>query len=281
MKQLLATLSALMVSVMLANACANDAGTTTDALRIVSMSPTATEILFAVGASDHVVAVDKSSDFPPEAPTSNLDGFSPNVEAIVAFDPTMVYLESSGDLQPALETLGIEVVVQAAAVSLEDTYTQIREVGRLTGLTENAEMLASDLKQQIETLVANAPDASGLTYYHELAPTLYSVTSTTFIGAVYELFGLRNVADPAEGSSFGYPQLSNEFLVDADPDLIFIADTICCGQSAETVASRPGWQQMTAVQNGNIIELDDSIASRWGPRIIHFVNAIAEALRNL
>ena len=270
-----------MVSVMFAVACGSGTSNQVEDLRIVSLSPTATEMLFAVGAGEAVVAVDKSSDFPAEAPTTSLDGFSPNVEAIAAFDPNMVFLESAGDLREALETLGIQVVVQEAAVSIADTYTQIREVGQLTGFSENAEMLASDLQQQIETLVANAPDASGLSYYHELSPTFYSVTSTTFVGAVYELFGLENVADPAQGSSFGYPQLSNEFIIDADPDLIFIADTICCEQTTETVASRPGWQQMTAVQNGNIIELNDSIASRWGPRIIHFVNAISTALRNL
>ena len=114
-------------------------------------------------------------------------------------------------------------------------------------------------------------------------PTLYSVTSSTFVGAVYGLFGLENAADPADadGSSFGYPQLSDEYLVDVDPDLIFLADTICCQQNAATVAERPGWEQLKAVQNGNVIELNDDIASRWGPRIVEFIATIAEALRNL
>lgn len=252
-------------------------------LRVVSISPTATEMLFAVGAGDLVVAVDQYSYFPDEAPVTNLDGFTPNVEAIATFEPDIVLMQSSGDVQAALETLGIQVVVQNAAVSIDDTYAQITQIGDVTGQQDQAAALVTQMQTEIESLVASAPDASGLSYFHELDPTLYSVTSSTFVGAVYGLFGLENVADPADvdGSAFGYPQLSDEYLVDADPDLIFLADTLCCGQDAVTVAERPGWDQLSAVQNGNVIELSDDIASRWGPRIVEFIAMISEALRNL
>ncbi len=252
-------------------------------LRIVSISPTATEMLFAVGAGDLVVAVDQYSYFPEEAPVTDLDGFSPNVEAIAAFEPDIVLMQSSGDLQAALETLGIQVVVQNAAVSIDDTYEQILQIGDVTDHQDDASALVNQMHTEIESLVASAPDASGLSYFHELDPTLYSVTSSTFVGEVYSLFGLDNVADPADadGSSFGYPQLSDEYLVDVDPDLIFLADTLCCRQNVATVAERPGWEQMSAVQNGNVIELSDDIASRWGPRIVEFIAMISEALRNL
>jgi len=278
----ISTLTALLLLLVCA-ACTSNVASDETSLRIVSLSPTATEMLFAVGAGDLVVAVDQYSDFPAEAPTTDLDGFTPNAEAIAAYEPDIVFLESAGELQPALESIGIRVVVQNAAVTLADTYAQISEVGQVTGYQENAETVNQQLRTQIAKLVAAAPDAKGLSYYHELDPTLYSVTSATFVGAVYQMFGLENVADPADanGTSFGYPQLSDEYLVDADPDLIFLADTLCCEQSTDSVAQRPGWEQLSAVQNGNVIELDDSIASRWGPRIIHFVNAISEALRNL
>ena len=248
-------------------------------LRVVSISPTATEMLFAVGAGDLVVAVDQYSYFPDEAPVTDLDGFSPNVEAIAAFEPDIVLMQSSGDVKAALETLGIQVVVQDAAVSIDDTYAQIAQIGDVTGQQDQATALVTQMQTEIESLVASAPDASGLSYFHELDTTLYSVTSSTFVGAVYSLFGLENAADPADpdGSAFGYPQLSDEYLVDADPDLIFLAD----GQDAVTVAERPGWDQLSAVQNGNVIELSDDIASRWGPRIVEFIAMISEALRNL
>ena len=259
------------------------AETTEAPLRIVSLSPTATEMLFAVGAGDLVVAVDQYSDYPDEAPVTDLDGFSPNVEAIAAYEPDIVVMVSGGDVQAGLEALGIEVLVQDAAASLDDTFAQILEIGEVTGHSSDARTVVSRMQTEIESLTADAPDATGLSYFHELDPTLYSVTSTTFVGAVYALFGLENVADPADadGSAFGYPQLNDEYLIDTDPDLIFLADTLCCGQDASTVAERPAWEQLRAVQNGNVIELSDDTASRWGPRIVEFIAAISEAVRNL
>lgn len=260
-----------------------DSESVDDSLRIISISPTATEMLFAVGAGDQVVAVDDYSYFPEEAPVTDLSGFSPNVEAIAAFEPDIVFMQPNGDVQAALETLGIQVVVQDAAVSIDDTYEQITQIGDVTNQQVQANALVAEMRAEIEELIAEAPDGNGLSYFHEIDPTLYSVTSSTFVGAVYSLFGLKNAADPADadGSAFGYPQLSDEYLVDADPDLIFLADTLCCGQNAATVGERPGWEQLSAVQNGNVIELNDDIASRWGPRIVEFITAISEALRNL
>jgi iron complex transport system substrate-binding protein len=137
------------------------------------------------------------------------------------------------------------------------------------------------IRSALEELAASVPERDDpLTYYHEVDDTLYTVTSQTFIGEIYALAGLENVADPADpdGAAGGYPQLSAEFLVDADPDLIFLADTVCCGQTAQTVAARPGWDALSAVQAGRIIELDDDIASRWGPRVVDFLETIVAAV---
>jgi iron complex transport system substrate-binding protein len=90
--------------------------------------------------------------------------------------------------------------------------------------------------------------------------------------------GLQNIADPADDSGFGYPQLSAEFILEADPDFIFLADTVCCRQSAATLAERPGWDTLAAVRNGRVIELDDSVASRWGPRIVDFLRIVTTAV---
>jgi iron complex transport system substrate-binding protein len=119
-----------------------------------------------------------------------------------------------------------------------------------------------------------------LSYYHELDNTLYTVTSTTFIGEVYALARLVNVADPADpdGSAWGYPQVSAEYLLNADPDIIFLADTKCCAQDVAAVAARPGWANLTAVSRGRVVELDDDVASRWGPRIVEFLRSIVEAV---
>ena len=248
-------------------------------LVIVSMSPTATEMLFAIGAGDYVVAADNNSNFPAEAPTNDeLTNFPVNVEGILSFEPTLVV--TSGPIE-GLADVGIEELVLPFAATLDDTYTQIEQLGAATGQIGEAAELVGQIQTDIAAIVeATATPDAGLTYYHELDDTLFSSTSSTFVGQVYSLFGLENVADAADpdGESFGFPQLNEEFLVTADPDLIFLADTICCGQTAETVAARPGWDGLSAVTNGNVIELNDDIASRWGPRLVDYVQAISDAI---
>ncbi len=248
--------------------------------RIVSISPTGTEMLFAVGAGDRVVAVDEYSYFPQEAPVTDLSGWNPNIEAIASYAPDLVVVQTGSEAIVGLEALGIEVFSHDAPVQMEDVYDQIEQLGAVTGQEDEAAQLNTSMQSQIAELIAVAPDASGLTYYHELDNTLYSVTSSTFVGGVYSLFGLSNVADAADadGMAGGYPQLSDEYLLDEDPDIIFLADTKCCGQTAQTVAERPGWDQLTAVQMGRVVELDDDVVSRWGPRLVNFVEAISEAL---
>ena len=246
--------------------------------KVVSLSPTATEVLFAIDAGDQVVAVDDQSDFPAGAPTSDLSGFEPNIEAIAALDADLVVVmfDAGGETVAALEAVGIPVIVHGAAVDLEDAYTQIEQLGAATGNLAAAASLVASMQDDIERIVA-ATDAGGITYYHEVDPTLYAATSNTFVGALYTMLGLSNIADDADDGS-GYPQLSAEIVVAEDPDLVFLADTLCCDQSAVTVATRPGWNTLSAVTGGGVIELDDSVASRWGPRVVEFLETVAAAV---
>lgn len=247
---------------------------------IVSISPTSTEVLFAIGAGSQVIAVDDQSNFPADAPVTDLTGFSSSAESIAAFDPDLVFLSfDPGDLVSGLKALGIPVVVHGAAASLDDAYEQIQQAGVLTGNEDSALMLIGDIRDQIDSLASQLPlREEPLTYYHELDNTYYSLTSSTFVGEIYDHFGLVNIADPADADGFGYPQLSEEFIIEQDPDLIFLADTKCCGQNAKTVAARPGWEQLTAVQTGRVVELDDDIASRWGPRVSVLLAEISAAI---
>jgi iron complex transport system substrate-binding protein len=247
---------------------------------IVSLSPTATEILFAIGAGDQVIAVDDQSNHPAEAAAkaSELSGYEPNVEAIAAYEPDLVVHDGTTDLATSLDTLGIPNWVGPAAMSFDDIYVQIEQLGAATGHVAEAAALVANMQADIAEAVASVPTLeTPLVFFHELDPTFYSVTSNTFIGQVYGLFGLRNVADTAEGTS-DYPQLSAEFLISQSPDLIFLADTKCCGETVETVAARPGWDAITAVTNGGVIELDDDVASRWGPRVVELVQTIADSV---
>jgi cobalamin transport system substrate-binding protein len=246
--------------------------------RIVSLSPTATEDLFAIGAGEQVIAVDDQSNFPPEAPTTELSGFEPNVEAIAGFEPDLVvFATDPGDLGSSLEGLGITALQLDAAPTLEVAYEQIEQLGLATGHADEARALVDEMRSKIEGLVNAADPAPGTSFYYELDDTLYSVTSETFIGQLFELLGLENIADEVGTGSGGYPQLSAEYILASDPDLIFLADTKCCGQSLETVSRRPGWHELSAVTGGDVVPLNDDVASRWGPRIVDLLGRIAKA----
>jgi len=247
--------------------------------RIVSLSPTATEMVYAIGAGDQVQAVDDQSNFPPQAPRTKLSGFQPNVEAIAGYRPDLVLLsDNEQDVVAGLDRLSIPTLLLPAAQKLDDTYGQIGLLGKATGHPSEAMATVTKMKADIDAIVAGIPErVAPLTYYHELDDTLFTVTSHTFIGQIYSLVGLKNIADKADKEGSGYPQLSAEYLVKADPDLIFLADTKCCGQSAQTLAKRSGFANLTAVKNGAVIPLDDDIASRWGPRVVDFLRTVAAA----
>jgi iron complex transport system substrate-binding protein len=248
--------------------------------RIVSLSPTATEDLFAIGAGKQVIAVDDQSDYPRAAPRTKLSGFTPNVEAVVAYHPDLVVISySPKDFAGALAKAHIRVLLQPFATTFKDAYAQMLQLGRVTGHVAEAKALVGRMKSRIAKLVKAAPKKS-LAVYNELTPDYYSATGASIIGEIFKLFGLKNIADAAPGASTsGAVQLSAEYIVSADPDLIVLADTRCCGQSRAAVASRPGWGTITAVRKGAIAVIDDSIASRWGPRLVNFVNAVASALK--
>lgn len=253
--------------------------------RIISLSPTHTEMLFAIGAGDQVVAVDDFSNYPAEAvqKMTDLSGFAPNVEAIASFDPDLVVTDGTNpDLLDQLDSLGIARWEGPAAVTFDDVYAQIEELGAATGNTDGAAEVVSSMRAEIDEITAGLPELDGpLTYYHELDNTYFSITSDTFIGYVYSQFGLRSIADLAEGSGGPYPQLNAEFILSEDPDLIYLACTTYCGETAASLAGRDGWDQLSAVQNGLVIELDDDTSSRWGPRIVDFYRQVADGISAL
>jgi cobalamin transport system substrate-binding protein len=250
--------------------------------RIVSMSPTATEMLFAIGAGGQVAAVDSNSNYPKAAPTTDLSAYEPNLEAIAGYKPDLVvYSDDPGELAAGLGKLGIPALAQPAAKGLEDTYAQLDQLGRATGHVAEAGRLTATMRAEIAKITAASRPERPLTYYHELDKNLYTATSKTFIGQLYGQLGLKNIADAADKDASGYPQLSAEYVVKADPDLIFLADTKCCGQSAKTVAGRDGWDQITAVKSGGVVELDDDVASRWGPRVVDFLKTVAAKVESL
>jgi iron complex transport system substrate-binding protein len=249
----------------------------TEPERIVSLSPTATEMLYAIGAGDQVVAVDDFSNYPEGTPMTDLSGFEPNVEAVTTYDPDLVVVSfDANDVVAGLERVDIPVLEYPAATSLDESYDQITQLGAATGHTGEAADVVEDMRADIDDLADQAGEHDEpLTYYHELDDQLHTATSQTFIGQVYALAGLENVADPADDGT-GYPQVSAEVLLENDPDMIFLADE-AAGVDAAAVAARPGWGEVTAVRNGDIVELDPDITSRWGPRVVEFLRTVVKA----
>jgi cobalamin transport system substrate-binding protein len=249
--------------------------------RIVSLSPTGTEDLFAVGAGSQVIAVDSDSDYPKNAPHTTLSAYTPNIEAIAGYNPDLVVVSNDIDnVVESLQKLGVTVLLEPAAANLAQAYDQIRQLGAATGHVPQATKVVSGMERSMTQILRSVPKSNRhFTVYDELDPTYYSATSATFIGRVFKLFGFKNIADAADTTHSGYPQLNAEYIVSQNPQVIVLSDTVCCGQSAKTVAARPGWGSIAAVKQGRVAAVDDDIASRWGPRIVDFARAIAAVAR--
>ena len=272
---------AVALAVVSLSAASHGATSTRHYHRIISLSPTATEDLFAIGAGKQVVAVDNQSDYPKRAPHTSLSGYTPNVEAIANYHPDLVviFYNPSG-FASQLRKLGIKVVNQPAANNLAQAYREILQLGDLTGHTTGARAVVRSMKVRMAAIVRSVPKSRRhLRVYHELDQTYYSAASKSFIGSIYKLFGFKDIADAAATAGDQYPQLSAEYIIQQNPQIIVLADTKCCQQTAATVASRPGWGTIAAVTHGRVVGVDDDIASRWGPRIVQFARAVARIAR--
>ncbi len=253
-----------------------------DPARIVSLSAASTEDLFAVGAGRDVVAADEYSTYPPNAPRTILNGFEPNVEAIAKYRPDLVVISQDVDqIEPQLAALRIPVLYEPAPANLAGAYAQIAQLGAATAHARQAALVIAGMQRQVAAIVASVGKQNPpLTVYHELDQTYYSASSATFLGQLYKLLGLRNIADAASKASV-YPQLSSEYIIARNPDLIVLADTVCCGQSLRTVSRRPGWSNIAAVKDGAVLAVNDSVASEWGPRIVLFLAQVAGEVRRI
>ncbi|SDP43204.1 iron complex transport system substrate-binding protein [Actinopolyspora xinjiangensis] len=246
--------------------------------RIVSLSPTATEVLYEIGAGEQVVAVDEYSTYPERAPREDISALNVGASTVSEYRPDLVIAQagSAGELAKGLRELDIPVLLTPSATDLRAAYEQMKALGRATGHGDEAADTVRRIRSEIDELVRQAPDPEGsLTYYHEVSPDHFTATSKSFVGSVYEKFGLDNIADSAGGK---FPQLSEERILRADPDMIFLADTKTAGVSEQAVSNRPGWQTLTAVREGHVYELNEDVASRWGPRVVELARSISEAI---
>jgi iron complex transport system substrate-binding protein len=246
--------------------------------RIVSLSPAATEVLYAIGAGDRVVGTDSFSNYPPEAEeTAKLDYSQPDPEATLALDPDLVIMVTRQQEQvEQFRDLGMTVLYFEEAATVDGVYDSIETFGELTGHDSEAKELVADMRERIEAVTSKLTDvAAGPRVFYEVTTDLYSASPDTFIGSMLTLLKARNIA---EGATTQFPQLTAEAVIEANPEVILLADAKYANQDAGTVAARPGWAGVSAVQTKRIVAVDDDIASRPGPRIVDAIEAIAEAL---
>ena len=253
--------------------------------KIISLSPSATEDLFAIGAGPQVIAVDDLSNFPANAPVSKLSAYDPNVEAIAAYSPDLVIMNSTAtkeaDVATQLQALGIKVYTEISPNSISQAYSEISDLGSATGHAAQASSVIAGMKGAIAKIVKGARKRNPLSFFHEVDNTNYSATSQTFIGHVYSDFNLKNIADGAKlADASGYPQLQSEYIIKANPRLIFLGDAQY-GESAKTVAKRPGWSNISAVKNKHVIALPADIPSRWGPRLVDLYRCISTSIAKI
>jgi iron complex transport system substrate-binding protein len=267
---------------------------------VVSLSPTATETLYAIGAGPEVQAVDTDSDYPTTGlPKKRINALSPSVEAIIGIcktsaahssaKPDLVVISyDANEIKEKLSAVGVKVVEQLPPSNVAGALAQIEQLGALTGHVKSADALAASVKHTINADIASIPKHPGktLTAYYELSTKpYYSLTSSTFVGSLLKALGVVNIADAKNTTAdAGYPELSAEYIVSANPKMIFLADTICCKQSSTSVAKRPGFSKVAAVQDHEVVGLSDDIASRWGPRLSVLMNqltaSVKDALKN-
>jgi iron complex transport system substrate-binding protein len=246
--------------------------------RIVSVAPTPTELLFAVGAGDHVVGVDDYSDYPAAALNiTKVGSYTLNIEAIIGLTPDLIV---TSDLVPLaqldqLQDQGIPYVIFAAR-TLGDVVDDIRLAGNITGHTEQAETLAQSLQGRIDAVTSKtlADGVSTPKVYVEYYP-FWTFGPGSFGDHLISLAGGANIA--AETSS-EYPLLTSEYVISQDPDVIVYTIGVMTTTTADEIASRPGWDTMTAVANGDIYSMDDNLVSRYGPRVVDGLEQLAEII---
>jgi iron complex transport system substrate-binding protein len=246
--------------------------------RILSLSASATEMLYAVGAGPQVVGVDKYSTYPANAPRTKFTGYESSAEDYLPLHPDLVLLAfNSGTLIAQLHKLHIATLLLPPTSTIAEVNKQINEIGLATGHLSQSLKTRTSLAQDLASAAAVTKGrARGATYYIEIDPTYYTATSNTFIGALFTRFGMVNVADSAGHGGSGYPQISAEDLLKTNPDYVFLADTVCCGQSAKTFSQRPGFSSLRAVKLGHVVSLNDSVASEWGP---HSLESFAASIK--
>lgn len=242
--------------------------------RIVSLSPGHTEVLFAIGAGDQIVAVDSESDFPADAQRkAKLDATDLNAKAIIDFNPDLlVIMDGPQELVRFLDDRGLQVLALETPEEFADLLNHIDLLGQVTGHVPQSDALVDSIDKRVLAMLDKTAAVSGPRVYHELDDQLTSISDTTFTGELYLILNAQNIVGRSEEPR---PRLTLDSIVQADPEVIIVAHS---GATPESVEARSGWEAISAIKNDRVYAVDPDIVNRPGPRLVDGLETLAKLL---
>ena len=241
--------------------------------RVISLSTTHTEVIQVLGGESLLVGVDSFSE--TELPIEKIDAFTVTAEDLVELNPDLVIVafDFNGIIE-GLESLEINYALLPPARDFDDVYTQIEEIGALINKSDESLELVSAMQNDVEEIIQNF-SSENITVFHEIGFTygIYTVNENSFIGEIYNLLGVNNVANLKEDPfGSGYPEFSEEEVLASNPNLIVVGHSDYLNKDLST---RVGWGEITAVQSGNVFFLDENLANNWGASTVDLLNTLS------
>jgi iron complex transport system substrate-binding protein len=267
----------ILILAALITMCTNSTESSTEQ-RVVSLSTTHTEIIQTLGGENLLVGIDSFSE--SELPIEKIDAFTVTADELVNLNPDLVIVAFDfNGIIDGLETLNLNYVLLPPARNFDEVYTQIMEIGNLINKSEESIDLVSEMENDVAEIIENFT-AQNVKVFHEIGYTygIYTVNENSFIGEIYNLLGVDNIANFKEDPfGSGYPEFSEEEILMANPNLIIVGHSDYLNKDLST---RVGWEEITAIQSGNLFFLDENLANNWGTNTVDLLNTLSEVTQS-
>ena len=267
----------ILILAALITMCTNSTESSTEQ-RVVSLSTTHTEIIQTLGGENLLVGIDSFSE--SELPIEKIDAFTVTADELVNLNPDLVIVAFDfNGIIDGLEALNVNYVLLPPARNFDEVYTQIMEIGNLINKSEESIDLVSEMENDVAEIIESF-SAQNVKVFHEIGYTygIYTVNENSFIGEIYNLLGVDNIANFKEDPfGSGYPEFSEEEILMANPNLIIVGHSDYLNKDLST---RVGWEEITAIQSGNLFFLDENLANNWGTNTVDLLNTLSEVTQS-
>ena len=267
----------ILILAALITMCTNSTESSTEQ-RVVSLSTTHTEIIQTLGGENLLVGIDSFSE--SELPIEKIDAFTVTADELVNLNPELVIVAFDfNGIIDGLEALNLNYVLLPPARNFDEVYTQIMEIGNLINKSEESIDLVSEMENDVAEIIESF-SAQNVKVFHEIGYTygIYTVNENSFIGEIYNLLGVDNIANFKEDPfGSGYPEFSEEEILMANPNLIIVGHSDYLNKDLST---RVGWEEITAIQSGNLFFLDENLANNWGTNTVDLLNTLSEVTQS-